>query len=445
MSTLGMQGGGPLNMMGVSSPSGTSNLVRFPGTSMDPRASASLRPGLQGSASSLVPPRWEDQMNTSGSGTPSSRSLLSLWLGTGPGPGNESLLGTSTQQLASGGTINLSPMDSYTDGGGTTMAGMLNTLEFDGQKPLAGMSSGSHNSNFFLQGIPGAGLLSQPGSGADMGAMSAFSDFGALSNWAERGSGERLPHATSAARSGGSNGPATLPSISSLYNQAHSSSAQMSATALLQKAAQMGATASNTSLLKGFGMAGSDTSSGALRTAWPSSSQDSGRAATPGMISSLVQNHSLMRESSLPFPNMGTSNGVGGDTRSMENTGLHELLNSLPGGSGLLDGLSNNTPLGRAYCDPRSMGGVVLQGNGSQCTSARDTVGHAIQQTSHGVSKPPLMNGPVGNFGSLVKAEDRAADRFTRDFLGVAGVNSIVGTAGGPRRSLSHRDFASIV
>ena len=130
------------------------------------------------------------------------------------------------------------------------------------------------------------------------------------------------------------------------------------------------------------------------------------------------------------------SNGVGGDTRSMENTGLHELLNSLPGGSGLLDGLSNNTPLGRAYCDPRSMGGVVLQGNGngngSQCTSARDTVGHAIQQTSHGVSKPPLMNGSVGNFGSLIEQypfDDFETVTFTNTTATVAG-KKVVGNTG---------------
>lgn len=287
--------------------------------------------------------------------------------------------------------------------------------------------------------------IGQAGSIAEMGAMAGLSEFGQLSNWQERSSGDRVHLTTSAglgirAPAGCASGTAALHSTSSLSNQAHSSSAQMSATALLQKAAQMGATASNNPVLKGFGMAGSDSSSKVFGSSWPGLSQDVNRVGLPGMIPSLVQNHqSLMkRDPSVALGNMGSPSELGCEAaRNTGNNGLHELLSSLPGATGISAGLGS---LPTSFGPSREMGGGFLQGNGSTNERAltRDPVGQTSQLISQ---KPPF----VGGFARLAKGEDGAADRFTRDFLGVGGVNSIVGAAGGMGRSIPHRDFASIV
>ncbi|CAK9876234.1 unnamed protein product [Sphagnum jensenii] len=163
------------------------------------------------------------------------------------------------------------------------------------------VSSGSTTGSLFAHLFSSAGT-SMPGfhatSAASMGmGISGFSDFMTGVNQTERSSataGLSLSSAaglSSCSSSVYNDGVGNVPSMSMLFNQQqlqhhHTATAQMSATALLQKAAQMGATASNSSsMLRGFGFGGGDSSSMSL---WQGQQQEPARVVSQGMGPSLL-------------------------------------------------------------------------------------------------------------------------------------------------------------
>eukprot|EP00249_Psilotum_nudum_P019525 c27295_g1_i1 orf=643-2847(-) len=460
---------------------GTTNIFRFGGSPMDRLSSSSLNHGLTQRSCRiatgeyglpLVQPNWE-QSYPSGSETHGTRPRLSLWLGTGPGPGppnNDELTG-GPQQLQPGGSKSLNLLNAnpdfflYSPKGvqvETAMTGLFSPPDYEGEKPLTGqnISSGyftedNHYSRLFAAGgsLPGmSGNQGQKGGIAGTG-MPGLADSSSTTDWTDPSSSSgRSLFATSGGPGnslmcGNVNGANNLSPNSSLFNQAPNHTPQISATALLQKAAQMGATVSNATLLRGFGMAGSDSSSANMESAWKGSRSGHG-GEMPTMASRLVQSHKFMNGlSDIPsvsheLGNSFSSAHLRSTTKNSDNASLQELMSTLSTNA-LFGGLTNLLPSLEPYSDsvnPQfSENGLV-----SNQTPSTNSVRQVTQHLSNGRSQ----HSPTGTLilpstGFLARGEDGPSDKLTHDFLGV-GVDCMVGTAGGGGRTVSQRNVSDM-
>ncbi|KAJ7550345.1 hypothetical protein O6H91_07G096100 [Diphasiastrum complanatum] len=419
-----------------------------------------------------LPPKWNQSYGggAPGLGTP----RLSLLLGSGPGgpgppAGSNHMLG-GLSHLQAGDSSHLNSMD--VGGSSYFMQPPKSMHVGSGMQPddfahsdmeTSHLLSSNPFSNPFSPGMAFPGLhgsaVAHAGGSSSLG-VAAISDMMGAANRLERrsstaaglslSSNAGFPNGSSSA---GANETGRFPFPSSTMQNPplqQQPTSQMSATALLQKAAQMGATASNSFLLRGFGMAGTDTGSFGLGAFWQGPRQEQARGGSmpnlsAGMINSNMQaarrplDQSASGEgSSLTSPGYGAAQG-----RSSERA-HQDMVSATPGYPGMFGtgssfptmfGSNSNAPgsnSGGSMNQPSSINTMSRQMSGAGEISQSNPFNGSVSDPHSGVST--MLPG----LSVLPKVEE-GADRLTRDFLGVNG------SGGRSGRQLSQKDLASLV
>lgn len=232
------------------------------------------------------------------------------------------------------------------------------------------------------------------------------------------------------------NGLSALPSDLSVCDKqtymgnACPSSAKISATSLLQKAAQL-VTSSSPSLHKGIGVANSSDSPNPMY--WPTSSNQGWNG-----LPSIGVNHSFNRGPSNGFGDKGNPTLTGDARRSniMDSVaGFQEMLSSFNGGASaaFLTGGEMSSFFSKATPTPSAAMNNSLPILSTEFPTVPSQQALIDHRSSTG-SKHSLMVLPVS-----IKGEDGvAADNCTRDFLGVRGDNGILESM---TKSLSQGDL----
>lgn len=445
---------------------GSGSSFRPGGSGIPPLGAAqfpfSMRPsrmgGLPESGLSLV-------SNTNAAG-PSNRPRLSLW----PENSDQMMGGAQQHNSHQQHQQHIPPMNSmdvnpsaFFAQSPKTMQAMLGLSEYDdsqagkganlaGFLPMSSSNSGTLYSNLLTSGS----LNVSTGINTDFG----------VTNWTDRSgsAASRRSLSTSAGltTSSSSNTNNNI-NVDSLYSSNNNSTnaqpqqnhhqqqqsyiPQMSATALLQKAAQMGATASNSPIFGVFGMAGSDMGLGlSWHDSAPGGHENQQRAAGMGEMVSGVLDHN-----SHPFTTSHGGHSTGshfvGNNRSPEHAGLQDLMNSLSGapGSGFFTGgVLNNAQFGGNVGDSSNNFGRMINisanasdNNNQRMNSLSNDIGSFAQKSmGRNQNHPNLMLPAMGGLNPCT-VEQEGGDGLTRDFLGV-------GHAGLGRTHLSQREFANI-
>ncbi|KAJ7523720.1 hypothetical protein O6H91_18G060000 [Diphasiastrum complanatum] len=336
---------------------------------------------------------WARGMKTSGLNIPAAAPRLSLW--SGPG--------SIEHERANVGAV---------------VTGIPRHKDHPGQNgkwsagfPVHPCGPGSLSLNPFSSGVTLPGMQTsnsgQGGANAAIGTR-GFSDLISCLDRTSATAGLSLssPHFAEPSFEG-SKRASSFPSAN------RSCSTQMSATALLQKAAQMGATSSNSSLLRGFPMSLIDSSNFDMSTFWQGARQD--QEKTPGMPNISAGLGQPLQSQSQPSELSAKSTGTGKSSGSSSFAALSRSTDQSSNQDSTTTSTSGYASLfggGLTTFPPIS----ATQLGKERVSQSRDVSG-SIHVSAGGYQqngKLPLSSGPSG---AVCNGED-GADKITLDFLG---------------------------